>query len=225
MQNRLLNDTIADQVRGLFNQLQEPVEVLFFGQEAGCDYCQDTLQLAQELVSLSDKLSLTSYDLDRDAAIARQYRVDKAPGIVIAGRDNDQILDYGIRYAGIPAGHEFSSLVQDILLVSSRDSGLDAGTRQFLAGLEKPVLLQVFVTPTCPYCPQAVVLAHRMAMESPMVEAEMVEAMEFPELSQQFGVSGVPQTTINSGAGTLVGAAPEGHLIAEINAALNQVVA
>jgi glutaredoxin len=82
------------------------------------------------------------------------------------------------------------------------------------------VLLQVFVTPTCPYCPQAVVLAHQMALESPMVEAEMVEAMEFPELSNQFGVSGVPQTTINSGAGTVIGAVPEDSLLVEIQEAL-----
>jgi len=225
MQSKLLNDTIASQVQDLFNQLQEPVEVLFFGQEAGCDYCDDTLQLLQEVTSLSDQLGLTSYDMDRDAAIAQQYRIDKAPGIVIAGRDGDQILDYGIRFAGIPAGHEFNSLVHDILLVSSRESGLDEKTREYLAGLDKPVLLQVFVTPTCPYCPQAVVLAHRMALESPMVEAEMVEAMEFPELSQRFGVSGVPQTTINSGAGTLVGAAPEVQLVAEIKDALNQKIA
>lgn len=68
--------------------------------------------------------------------------------MVIAGRDGDQILDYGIRLAGIPAGHEFSSLVHDMILVSGRDSGLDSRTRAFLAGLEQPVLLQVFVTPT-----------------------------------------------------------------------------
>jgi hypothetical protein len=55
-----------------------------------------------------------------------------------------------------------------------------------------------------------------MALESPMIEAEMVEAMEFPELSDRFGVSGVPQTTINQGAGTVVGAVPEDHLLAEI---------
>ena len=60
------------------------------------------------------------------------------------------------------------------------------------------------------------VLAHRMAVESPLVEAEMVEAMEFPELSDRFNVSGVPQTTINAGAGTLVGAGPEEYLVAEI---------
>jgi len=59
-----------------------------------------------------------------------------------------------------------------------------------------------------------------MALESPMVEAEMVEAMEFPELSERFHVSGVPQTTINAGAGTVVGAVPEDHLIHEIQRAL-----
>ena len=63
-------------------------------------------------------------------------------------------------------------------------------------------------------------LAHQMALESPMVEAEMVEAMEFPELANRHRVSGVPQTTINDGAGTVVGAVPEEHLIEEIKNAL-----
>ena len=64
------------------------------------------------------------------------------------------------------------------------------------------------------------VLAHRMALESPLVEAEMIEAMEFPELSARHDVNGVPQTTINDGAGTLVGAAPESYLVTEIQKAL-----
>jgi hypothetical protein len=66
-----------------------------------------------------------------------------------------------------------------------------------------------------------VVLAHQMALESPMVEAEMVEAMEFPDLSNRFRVSGVPQTTINHGAGTVVGAVPEDNLLAEIMRAMD----
>ena len=66
------------------------------------------------------------------------------------------------------------------------------------------------------------VLAHRMAIESPLVGAEMVEAIEFPELSDQFNVGGVPQTTINAGDGTLVGAAPEEYLVAEIIKALKR---
>ena len=64
-------------------------------------------------------------------------------------------------------------------------------------------------------------LAHQMALESPWVQAEMVEAIEFPDLSNRHRVSGVPQTTINDGAGAVVGAVPEGHLLAEILRALN----
>jgi len=148
MTERLLNEAVSDQVRDAFDQLKEPVEVLFFGRKTNCDYCSDTLQLVEEVTELSDKLGLTVYDVDEDAALAAQYKVDKTPGLVLAGRDGDQVLDYGIRYAGIPSGHEFSSLIQDLILVSGRDSGLDEATRDYLKQLNKPVHLQVFVTPT-----------------------------------------------------------------------------
>jgi glutaredoxin-like protein len=220
MTTKLLENEMTRQVQEAFKQLKEPAQVLFFGKKEDCQYCRDTLQLIEEVVALSDKLGLEVHDIEDDLAIAQQYRIDKTPGFMIAGKDGDQILDYGIRFAGIPSGHEFSSLIHDLILVSGRDSGLSSKARQILQNLDRPVLLQVFVTPTCPYCPQAVVLAHQMALESPMVEAEMVEAMEFPELSNQFGVSGVPQTTINSGAGTVIGAVPEDSLLVEIQEAL-----
>ena len=60
-------------------------------------------------------------------------------------------------------------------------------------------------------------LAHMMAMENPqMVRAEAVEAMEFPELADQYGVHGVPHTTINDGREHVVGAVPEANLLAAI---------
>ncbi|RMF45193.1 MAG: glutaredoxin [Anaerolineae bacterium] len=220
MNTRLLDDNITSQVRDAFASLEQPVKVLFFGSQEGCQYCGDTQQLLEEVTALSEKLTLETYDLQQDAETAAQYGVDKAPGIVIAADEGGEVLDYGIRYAGIPSGHEFSSLITDLIQVSRRDSGLSEATRQFLANLTEPVHMMVFVTPTCPYCPRAVVLAHQMAMESPLVHAEMVEAMEFPELSSRFGVSGVPQTTINMGKGTVVGAVPEGHLVQELQNAL-----
>lgn len=221
----LLNEEIKDQVRQVFAQLDQPVQVLFFGQKEDCTYCDDTRQLLEEVASLSDLLSLQVYDLEDDAEIARQYSVDRAPGLVIAAKEEDQVRDYGIRYAGIPAGHEFSSLIHDIVLVSGRDSGLKGATRDALARLTEPVHLQVFVTPTCPYCPRAVVLAHQMALESPLIQSEMIEAIEFPELANRFEVSSVPQTTINDGAGTVIGAVPEEHLLAEILRAVSQKAA
>jgi glutaredoxin-like protein len=219
--DKLLSDELTTQVRELFDKIRYPVAVLLFNQ-AGADYCAETQQLLEELAALSDQLSLTVYDIDEDQPVAEQYKIDRVPGIVIAGKDEEIITDFRIRYSGIPAGHEFTSLVNDLVMVGSRNSGLNESTRKFLQALDKPVHLDVFVTPTCPYCPRAVVLAHQMALESPMVEAEMIEATEFPDLAARYNVNGVPQTTINWGAKTLVGAVPEDYLIAEIAKALEE---
>jgi len=147
--SQLLDQEIQNQVRDIFTrQLTESVQVLFFGQEEDCQYCQDTEALLQELAALSDKIELDVYDLTANAELAQQFNVDKAPGFVIAAKNGDQIVDYGIRYAGVPAGHEFSSLIQDLILVSGRDSKLSPKTRDILTKLTKPILLQVFVTPT-----------------------------------------------------------------------------
>jgi len=144
----LLNKEIKNQVRQVFADLKEPVKVLFFGSNNGCAYCGDTQQLAQEVVSLDDKLSMDVYDLGSHADVAAQYNVDKAPSLVIAASNSHGIKDYGIRYAGIPSGHEFKSLIHDLLRVSKRDSELSQAARDFLKSLTSPVHLQIFVTPT-----------------------------------------------------------------------------
>ena len=149
MTNKLLNDDITRQVGEVFTkQLKQPVEILFFGSKANCELCDDTRQLLVEVTALSDKLSLSAYDLDENASLASQYNVKLAPGMVVAGRDGDKLTDYGVRIAGIPSGYEFSSLIQGLILVSGRDSGLSPETRQALKELKQPVLLQVFTTPT-----------------------------------------------------------------------------
>ena len=149
MTEKLLNDNITKQVKEAFDkQLQQPVQVLFFGKQTDCDYCTDTRQLVGEVVELSDMIEIRDYDLEQDAEIASQYNVDKAPGLVIAAKDNGQIVDYGIRFAGIPSGYEFSTLIQSLVLVSGRQSGLKEKTRKFLNALKKPVHLLVFTTPT-----------------------------------------------------------------------------
>ena len=145
---QLLNDDVTKQIREVFEGLKGPVHIMFFGSKTNCDYCDDTRQLVEEVVAISDLLSVEIYDMEADADLAAKYNVDKAPGVVIAAKEGEQITDFGVRLAGIPSGHEFTSLIQDILLVSNRDSGLNPQTREFLKGLEKPILLQVFVTPT-----------------------------------------------------------------------------
>jgi glutaredoxin-like protein len=218
---KVLNDQIVKQINQAFTEVKEPVQVLFFGSKENCDYCTEAKQLLEEVTALNDKLELSVYDLQENADVASQFNVTNAPGIVIAAKDNAEVKNLGIQFSGIPSGHEFSTLINDIIIVSQRESGLDTKTREFLKNLDKPLHLQVFVTPTCPYCPRAVLLAHQMAMENPqMIRAEGVEATEFPELANQFNVRGVPQTVINAGKGMVVGAVPEQNLLAEIMRAL-----
>jgi glutaredoxin-like protein len=150
MAEQMLNEEIRKQVRELFAELDRPVEVLFFGSSnrEECGYCEETQQLLSEVIDLSEKLSLRSFDVEKDADFAAAYKIDGIPAYVMVGKDGDQLIDYGVRFKGISAGHEFSSLVNDFVLVSKRDSGLRAETREFLKSLDKPVHLQVFVTPT-----------------------------------------------------------------------------
>ena len=218
---KVLNDQIVQQINEVFADIKEPVQVLFFGSKDNCDYCNEAKQLLEEVTALNEKLDLSVYDLQENADMAKQFNVTNAPGIVIAAKDNEEVKNFGVQFSGIPSGHEFSTLINDILIVSKRESGLDEKTREFLKNLTQPLHLQVFVTPTCPYCPRAVLLAHQMAMENPqMIIAEGVEATEFPDLANQFNVRGVPQTVINAGKGMVVGAVPEQNLVAEIMRAL-----
>lgn len=218
---KVLDNQIVKQIKQVFEGIEQPVQVLLFGSKDNCDYCNETQQLLEEVTALHDQIELSVYDLNEHQEVATRYNITNAPGIVIAAKDDAGVKNLGIQFSGIPSGHEFSTLINDILIVSKRDSGLDAKTREFLKNLDKPVHLQVFVTPTCPYCPRAVLLAHQMAMENPaMIRAEGVEATEFPELANRFHVHGVPQTVINAGSGVVVGAVPEQNLLAEIQRAL-----
>lgn len=201
-----------------FADLKNPVKLVVFTQEMECQYCKETRQLAEEVAELSDKISLEVYDFVKHQEIAEEYNVDKIPAtIIMLGGDNPK--DYGIRFYGIPSGYEFSSIIEDIMMVGEGETGLGAEMKAWAAALESPVHMQVFVTPTCPYCPRAVLMGHQLAMESDMITADMVEAIEFPHLSNKYSVQGVPRTVINENI-HMEGAAPEPMLLSKLKQAV-----
>ena len=144
----LIDEQIAKQVRDIFQKLRQPVQILFFGQAEGCEYCLETRQLLEEVAALSPLLSIRIFDLQVDTDVAAHYHVDKAPGYVIAAGAGDDANDYGIRFYGVPFGNEFASLINSLVLVSLRDSGLSQATRDALKKLDQRVILQTFTTPT-----------------------------------------------------------------------------
>jgi alkyl hydroperoxide reductase subunit AhpF len=131
--------------------MSQAVRLLFFTQTIGCDTCLETRQILDELPPLSDKISIEEVNLVLEQDKAKEYGIDRAPAIaVLRGRNGDdaQPDDSRIRFLGAPSGYEFMSLVQAILLAGGRASMLTEASRQKLAGVDRPLNLQVFTTPT-----------------------------------------------------------------------------
>ena len=194
----LISPQDAEHLRNEFEaQLVNPVKLVMFTQTVECQFCAETRQIAEEIAELSDNITLEVYNFVTDKATADLYEIDKIPAIAIVRSEDGQDKDYGVRFYGIPSGYEFTSVIEGIVDVSKGESGLQPKTKEALAALTQPVHFQVFITPTCPYCTQAVRLAHKFAIESDLVQGDMVEAIEFPHLSNKYGVYGVPRTVIN----------------------------
>jgi glutaredoxin-like protein len=147
----LLDDRVRKQVQAALAGLERPVRMVMFTQGDGgaleCEYCSDTRELTQEVASLSDKISVDVKDFQGDEALAKTYGVDKIPAIVLLA-DGTEPASPRIRFFGIPAGYEFSTLLEDLRMVSSGAHGLSSETLAAIATLKEPVHIQVFVTPT-----------------------------------------------------------------------------
>ncbi len=202
----------AKAVNEILSAMPRKVKLVYFTQEMECQYCRETHQLLEELRDLSDgKVILEVYNFLNDKEQTQKYKVDKIPATVIMTEDKD----YGIRYYGIPSGYEFSSLLEDIQMVARGESGLSEETKKLAAQITKPLHLQVYVTPTCPYCPSAVHFCHQLAFINDNITADMVEATEFPHLAMRYNVQGVPRTMVGEEY-AIEGALPEPHFIQRI---------
>jgi glutaredoxin-like protein len=163
-----------------------------------------------ELADLNPLISIQEMNVVLDREQAAQYGVELVPSIVLL-KDG---ADTRMRFVGAPAGYEFTSLIEAVALAGGDGSGLQDTSKALLAARQTPLDIKVFVTPTCVYCPRAVTLAHRMAAESPLVTATCVEATEFPELSRQYRVTGVPK--IVAGEIEILGAMPEEEFVSSL---------
>lgn len=199
----------------LEGKLEKKVTMNVFTQEFECQYCREMRELTEELAELADgKIKVNVYDFEKDAKLAANWRVDKIPALLIHGEK-----EYNVRFFGLPAGYEFMALLDDLIDVSRGYSRLSPAVREKVREIDKPVHIQVFVTPTCPYCPRAVRTAHQMAIENERVTADMVEAIEFPHLANKYDVMAVPKVVINDKI-MFEGALPEQHFLEHVLMAL-----
>ena len=144
----LISPADQERLRESFAEMERPVRLLFFTQTLDCETCLLTRQILDELPPLSDKITIEEVNFILDGDRGTEYGIDRVPAVAIAYEEGGAIKDSRIRFVGTPAGYEFISLVQAILLVSGRESILSADNRARVTAVEQPVRIQVFTTPT-----------------------------------------------------------------------------
>lgn len=213
-----IDESDKQMIKNMFSEkMQGTAHIRFFASKENCQYCNETQDILEQLAELSDKIDLQFFDKNEDKEVADRLGVDKYPAIVFVDENEN---DTGVHFYGIPSGYEFTTLIEDIMDLANNHTNLSPETIEVLKQINEDVKLSVFITPTCPYCPRAVRVAHHMAMINPHIKGEMVEAMEFPELSDKHNVMGVPKTVINDGKEEQEGAAPEQLILEKIQMAL-----
>ncbi|MGC9445063.1 MAG: protein disulfide oxidoreductase [Candidatus Methanospirareceae archaeon] len=206
----VLSEEVTQRVREKLQTLTAPVNLVVFTHNSGPPTGEETRALMEELALTSDQVCVAFYDVAEDIAKRDDYRIDKVPATVVEGQK-----DYGIRFYGLPSGYEFAALLDALRLVSAGDSELATATREQLKALAKPVHIQVFVTPPCPYCVEAVQMAQQMAIESELITTDVVEAAEFSQLTQKYRIFVVPKVIINE-LEAFVGAVPEAEFLEHV---------
>ncbi|BAL81092.1 protein disulfide oxidoreductase [Caldisericum exile] len=219
---RLLKEKDAAYIKDLFEKnLKDDVTLTLFFETNGEkitkfneQYLPYTEEIVKEVAELSPKIKLNIYKDDVEKE--KEYGVKAISALFIEGSKTNK----NIVYYGIPSGHEFSSLLEDIVDVSKGETELPVDIKEKVRKISSPVEILVFVTPTCPYCPRAVRTAHQFALENPNIIGAMIEANEFPDWSNEFNVYAVPKVVINGGKAEFEGALPEDAFLQSVYEAL-----
>ncbi|HOP63197.1 MAG TPA: thioredoxin family protein [Spirochaetota bacterium] len=190
----MFDSKIQQQLKDILKNMKDEVYIINFTQEIECPMCRETRQFAEEIGSLNDKLNVRVYNFVTDEEQTEKYKIDKIPAIVLLDKDE---VDCGIRFYGLPGGYEINSFLGAIIELSGIRELLPDDVIKRIQGINRDVHIQVFVGLGCPHCPAAVSTAHRLAMESGRIKADMIDASNFVPLSQKYNVTGVPKIVIN----------------------------
>jgi thioredoxin 1 len=208
----LIDESSREALKGKFQrELQDEVGLSVFIGPDNKEYCDFTVQLCEELNGLDSRIKPTVYQ-NTDGK-ATDLGITRTPTVLV-GWDQG----HKVKYTGAPVGQEAGGFIEAISLISRRDSGLHEDSKAKLQNIDHDVSIQVYVTPTCPHCPRAVLLANQVAIESNgWVESECVEASENMDLAMQFNVSSVPQQVINGDMSSIsIGVQPEAKFVNDV---------
>lgn len=189
--NRADGEAFLNQLRATFAQMPNDIPLLLFTEKAKDDvFAQANRQVIRAFRELTDKITLHEYDLGHD--MARKHNVTVAPTLVIAP---DQ---YNIRWIGAPMGEEARTFLELLMLVGSGNSNASEQSVKVLERIDAPRHVKVFISPSCPYCPQEAVNGAKAAVARPdLISLELIDIQCRPDIAQQYSAQSVPVAYAN----------------------------
>jgi hypothetical protein len=173
-------------------EVRSGVELHFFGSGANPSASLEGLHLCQMLRDAGPSIALNIYDEEADKDDCSNDAVLFFPTTIMRGRKIGPL-----RFLGAFSGWELKILSEALALASGGESGLAPRTREMLASLKSPLVLKVFASVESEHCVRPAALAMRMAAASSMVSAEVINASDFPVMSQRYRVENPPRTVVN----------------------------
>ncbi|MFZ7126352.1 MAG: thioredoxin-disulfide reductase [Desulfobacterales bacterium] len=179
------------QLQAAFARMPDAIPVYLFSQRGKDDVFVDAnRQVIRAFREITDKIIFREYNLDHELAL--RWNVFEAPTLLIAPEK------YNIRWIGAPMGEEARTFLETLLLVGSGKSGLSDQAQKVIRKIDTPRTVKVFVSPTCPYCPQEAVNAVKAAVELPhLVSLEIIDIQARPDIAQQYSAFSVPVAYAN----------------------------
>lgn len=190
-QSDMASDAYLRQLKTTFEQLPNDIDLYLFTAKGHEDvFTHANRQVIRAFRELSAKITLKEYDLDHE--LAQKWNVTSSPTLIIAPQR------YAIRWLGAPMGEEARTFLEILILVGLGKSQLSDQSINVIKKIDSPRNVKVFVSPTCPYCPQQAVNAVKAAVEMPeYVSLEIIDIQSEPELANQYAAQSVPQAFAN----------------------------
>lgn len=188
---RAAMEQLQAQLKSILKNLSHEVPLILFTQPGKNDLFSAAARfLIRAVREVSPKVTLREYDLSHP--MARKLNVTRGPTLLF---DPDR---YRIRWLGAPMGEEARTFVEALLMMGHRSSDMGPEALKVLQRITSPRQVKVFVSPSCPYCPQQAVNALKAAVEKPeLIELELIDIQANPDLADQYSAQSVPQTYAN----------------------------
>ena len=187
----VLAGEVEKQLRAIFEKMPHPVPLVLFTQPGQNEALnQAARNMIRAFRELSAKIEFKEFELRHE--LAQKWDVTSSPTILF---DPEH---YAIRYLGVPYGEEGRTFLGTILLLGFRASSISEQSVKILDRIDYRRLVKVFVSATCPYCPDQVLNAVKAAVEKPeLVSVEIIDIQSNPKLAERYSAYSVPQTYAN----------------------------